>query len=310
MSADPSRPDPDARRPLTRGDTVAVLGAGTMASRMIPHLRRAGFQLRLYNRTRARLDGLAQYAAAVCATPGEAARGAHAVLSMVADDEASRSVWLGADGALAAARPGTLAVECSTLSAGWTASWADACLDRSLAPVDAPVTGSTPRASDGSLIMFAGGSAAALDAAGPLFAAFTERVFALGPVGAGGRFKLVNNMLAGSFLVALGEALAMVGPLGLDPGQALEILSEFGWAGGVASGKGPAMRDDTHTDVSCRLALLAKDLGYAADLAHQAGLELPVASAAGDRLAEAVSAGFGELDMSAVSAGVLRGGRR
>ncbi|MEU3721346.1 NAD(P)-dependent oxidoreductase [Streptomyces sp. NPDC031705] len=309
MPHDPSGPETGPALPLAPGDVVTVLGAGLMASRIIPHIRRAGFRIRLHNRTRARLEGLAGPGTTLCATPREAARGARAVVSMVTDDEASRSVWLGADGALAGAPPGALAVECSTLSEPWTTAWAAACVERSLAPLDAPVTGSTARASDGTLVMFAGGSPDTIESARPLLSAFTEQVFRLGPTGAGGRFKLVNNMLAGSILVALGEAFAMAERLGLDPAQALEILSEFGWAGGVASGKGRAMLDDDHTDVGCRLALMAKDLGYATSLARRSGLSLPLASAAGGRLAEAVSAGLGDLDMSAVSRVCREAGR-
>ncbi|WP_371680422.1 NAD(P)-dependent oxidoreductase [Streptomyces sp. NBC_01276] len=254
--------------PLAPGDTVAVLGAGPMVSRIVPRLRLSGFLIRLHHRTPDLLEGQSGAGTTLCSTPREAAQGARAVLSAVSGDAASRSVWLGADGALAGARPGTPAVECSPLSDGWTTDWAEACRERALAPVDAPVTGTTPRAPDGTPIVFAGGSAAAVESARPLLAVFTDRVFRLGPTGAGGRFRQVDELLAGSLLIALGEAFATAERLGLDLARALDVLAEAGRSGGVppAADRAPRVH---RTDISCRLALMAQDLGYAGALTRR-----------------------------------------
>lgn len=260
--------------PLVPGDTVAVLGAGPMLSLMVPRIRRSGFLVRLHHATPDLPEGPPGPGTTLCATPREAAEGARAVLAVASGDAASRSVWLGADGALAGARPGTPAVECSPLSDGWTADWAGACRERALAPVDAPVTASTPRAPDGTPIVFAGGSAAAVESARPLLAVFTERVFRLGPTGSGGRFRQVDDLLAGSVLVALGEAFATAERLGLDLARALDILSESGRSGGAAPADDRAARVH-RADISCRLARMAKDLGYTGALTRRSGPDDP-----------------------------------
>ncbi|ATZ28711.1 3-hydroxyisobutyrate dehydrogenase [Streptomyces lavendulae subsp. lavendulae] len=247
--------------PLVPGDTVAVLGAGPMLSLMLPRIRRSGFLVRLHHAAPGRPEGPPEPGTTLCATPREAAEGARAVLAVVNGDAASRSVWLAADGALAGTRPGIPAVECSPLSDGWTADWAGACRERALAPVDAPVTASTPRAADGTPIVFAGGSAAAVEAARPLLAGFTEQVFRLGPTGSGGRFRQVDDLLAGSVLVALGEAFATAERLGLDLARALDVLSESGRTGGPAPAGDRAVRAH-RADISRLLARMAKDLGY------------------------------------------------
>ncbi|MFE2150245.1 NAD(P)-dependent oxidoreductase [Streptomyces lavendulae] len=247
--------------PLAPGDTVAVVGAGPLLSLMVPRIRRSGFLVRLHHQAPDRNEGPPGPGTTLCATPREAAEGARAVLALVGGDAASRSVWLGADGALSGARPGTPAVECSPLSDGWTTGWARACRERALAPVDAPVTASTPRAPDGTPIVFAGGSAAAVEAAGPLLAVFTERVSRLGPTGSGGRFRQVDDLLAGSVLVALGEAFATAERLGLDLARALDVLSESGRTGGAAPAGERAVRGH-RADITRLLAPLARDLGY------------------------------------------------
>lgn len=260
--------------PLAPGDTVAVLGAGPMLSLMVPRIRRSGFLVRLHHRTPDRPEGPPEPGTTLCATPREAAEGARAVLAVVSGDAASRSVWLGAEGALAGARPGTPAVECSPLSDGWTADWARACRERVLAPVDAPMTASTPRAPDGTPIVFAGGSAAAVESARPLLAVFTERVFRLGPTGSGGRFRQVDDLLAGSVLVALGEAFATAERLGLDLARALDVLSESGRAGEAAPAGDRAVRAP-RPDISCLLARMAKDLGYTGALTRRSAPDDP-----------------------------------
>ncbi|MEU8326659.1 NAD(P)-dependent oxidoreductase [Nonomuraea sp. NPDC048881] len=278
--------------------TVAILGAGVMASSTIHHLHRTGFELRLFNRTPARLDAVAPSSAMRAETPREAAHGADVIISMVADDEASAAVWLGEDGALTGARPSAVVVECSTLSPAWVRQWAEAAREQDLRPLDAPVTGSRPRAAEGTLVMFASGSRTALREAEPMLRAMTEQIYDFGEnIGTATAFKLVNNMLAGSMLVAFAEAFTLAGRLGLDLGQVLEIQARYGWATGIAGGKGRNMLLDTHDDVECKLELLAKDLSYALATTE---LDLPVSAAAGLQLALASADGSGGHDMSAI----------
>jgi 3-hydroxyisobutyrate dehydrogenase len=130
---------------------IALLGLGTMGRGMALNLLKAGFPLTVYNRTRAKAEALAEAGAVVAENPARAAEGATVVLAMLADDEASRAAWHGADGALAAMPPGSIAVECSTLSPSWIAELCGAARERGLRLVEAPVTGSRVQAEGGQL---------------------------------------------------------------------------------------------------------------------------------------------------------------
>ncbi|MFJ5276810.1 NAD(P)-dependent oxidoreductase [Streptomyces parvulus] len=280
--------------------TVAVLGAGTMASAMICRLRDAGFRLHLYNRSHDRIAPLAQAQDVIAATPAEAAADADLVLSVVADDEASRTMWMGPTGALAGLRAGRLAMECSTLSHRWARAWAQEVRSHGSHPFDAPVTGSRPRAQEGTLVMFLGADPGTVQRVAPVTDALTERIYHLGPPGAATQFKLAHNLLAASILSAFAETLDIIARMDLSPALAVEILSSYGWATGVASGKGSAMVVDQHDDVLCKLSLLAKDTEYALAAAEDVGALPSVGIAASGSLQQAVAAGLGDLDMSAV----------
>lgn len=280
--------------------TVAVIGAGIMATAMVPRLRSAGFSLRLSNRTSAKLRTLATDGDIVCATPAEAAAQADAVVSVVFDDAASREVWFGPDGVLSLARPGTLAVECSTLSAACAQGWAQELARAGLRPVEAPVTGSKPGAESGQLVVFAGGEPADVDAARPLLAPLAQEIVHFGPAGAAARVKLLNNMFAATILSGLAECLSFAEHGGLDADQVVGVLARHGWGSKVADGAGQEMTARNYDDVLCAVRTLHKDLGYALSAATDLGLELPVGRAVTAQFARAVGAGLGELDMAAI----------
>lgn len=280
--------------------TVAVIGAGVMATAMVPRLRSAGFSLRLFNRTSAKLRGLATNLDTVCATPAEAAAMADAIVSVVFDDAASREVWSGPNGVLSRARPGTLAVEFSTLSADRAREWARDVAEAGLRPVEAPVTGSKPGAESGRLVVFAGGTSADVAAARPLLAPLAQEIVHFGPAGTGAHVKLLNNMFAATILAGLAECLSFAEHSGLDAGQVAGVLARHGWGSKVADGTGHEMIARTYDDVLCAVRTLHKDLGYALSAVSRLGLELPVGRAVTAQFTRAVHAGLGELDMAAI----------
>ena len=168
-----------------------------MGSGMAQRLLAANFPLTVYNRDRAKCIASAANGAFVAASPREAASHAQIILSMVADDVASRQVWLGGDGALAGMSPSSVLIESSTLSLGWIQELATAAAERGCEFLDAPVTGTKPHAASGELLFLVGGSADALDAARPVFSILGRDVIHLGPSGSGALLKLVNNFLCG-----------------------------------------------------------------------------------------------------------------
>lgn len=279
--------------------SVALLGLGTMGSGMAANLLKAGFPLTVYNRTAAKAEPFAAQGARVAQTPAEAANGAQIILSMLADDPASREAWLGSNGALAAAAPGTILVESSTVSPAWIAELGAAAHARGLELLDAPVTGSRAQAAAAQLAFLVGGSGSALATVKPALEAMGKEVLYLGPLGSGAKLKLVNNFLCGVQVASLAEGLAWLERSGLDPDKALTFLKSGAPGSPVLAGLSARMTARDYT-VNFLLKLMAKDLQYAHDAAEEAGIDLTTASNARALFQQAIDQGHGEQDMSAV----------
>lgn len=280
-------------------DKIAVLGLGAMGAGMAANLLRTGFPVAVYNRTRARGEGLAAQGARLAATPAEAARGAWVVISMVADDAASRAVWTGDSGALPAAARGAVLVECSTVSPAWIAELGALAARHSLELLDAPVTGSRAQAEGGQLTFLVGGAAAALEAARPALTAMSKAIVHLGPAGSGAKMKLVNNFLCGVQIASLAEAIAWLERERLDVGQALALLTAGAPGSPLLAGVSKRMVESA-AELNFRVELMEKDLQYAAAEARFCGIELTTAEPARARFAAAVAAGLGDQDIAAV----------
>lgn len=278
---------------------IAFLGLGTMGAGMARRLLGAGFPLAVYNRAPTKAAALKDAGARVAATPASAAAGAAIVLSMLADDGASRSVWLGEGGALAGAAPGAVLVESSTVTVGWVAELAAAAAKRGCEFLDAPVTGSRAAAASGELNFLVGGSAAALERVRPAFEAMGRSVSHLGPTGSGSLLKLINNFLCGVHAASLAEAVAFVERSGLDPAKALQVLTEGAPGSPIVKILGSRMAARDYT-VNFHLRLMAKDLLYSQREAGERGLNLATASAALSLFNQAIAAGLGDKDMAAV----------
>lgn len=278
---------------------VAVLGLGIMGSGMARNLLRAGFDAAVWNRSRSRTEALGEAGARIADTPAEAAQDADIVLAMLSDDEVSRTVWNGADGALAAMRPGTVAIECSTLTAAWVRELAQAGSGRGVGVLDAPVTGSKAQANEGKLRFFVGGEAEVVDRARDVFGAMGNEVIHLGPSGAGATLKLVNNFLCGVQVASLAEAIAMLERSGLDVPRAVELLGAGAPGSPILKMLAQRMLDRAY-EPNFLMPLMAKDLGYAAAEFAAQGIPLPSAEAAKARFDAAAAAGLADRDMSAV----------
>src|SRR5688572_6264637 len=211
--------------PTVQFPRVALFGLGIMGGGMARRLLGAGVPLTVFNRHPDKAEALAREGATVASTPREAAAGASIAISMVADDRASQSIWLGPDGALAALQPGAVVIESSTLTVAWIRELAEAVTAQGCELLDAPVTGSKAQAAAGELTFIVGGSATALERARPILAVMGKNVVPLGPTGSGALLKLINNFLAGIQAVSTGEALALIERSGLDRAKAIEFLS-------------------------------------------------------------------------------------
>ena len=267
------------------------MGAG-MAGRLLD----GGFPLAVYNRSSARAEQLVNRGARLAGSPREAAEGADAVIAMVADDDASRQVWLGSQGALVGMRQDAVAIDCSTLSPAWIAELAA----NSGHPVlDAPVTGSRVQAAAGELRFMVGGDAAILERVRPALQAMGREVVHLGPTGSGARMKLVNNFLCGVQAASIAEAVAFIERGGLDRDKALEILTNGAPSSPMVKALAARMAARDY-DIFFALHLMGKDLRYAATEAKTHGVTLRTAEAAGKLFQDACDQGWGDRDLSAV----------
>lgn len=270
-----------------------------MGSRMARRVGSAGFPLTVWNRRAAPADPFRELGASVAATPAEAASRADIVISMVADDEASRTVWQGKAGALLGARPETVLVESSTVSPVRIRELAEAAHARGCTLLDAPVTGSKRHASAGELLFLVGGDVAALARVRPVLTAMSREIIHVGPGGSGARLKLINNFLCGVQAAALAEAVALIESSGLDREAALQVLENG--APGSPLVKALAARMAAHDyDVNFMLALMRKDLAYAVADGTRNGVPLDTARAACEIFDRAIAKGWGEADFSAV----------
>jgi len=280
-------------------EKVAVLGLGVMGMGMAQNLRKAGFDVTVWNRTAAKAEAFAKDGGVAAVTPAEAANGAKVVISMLADDNASRAAWLGQHGALAGMDDTAIAVESSTVSPVWIAELHAAAQARGVRLLDAPVTGSRPQAEAGQLTFLTGGDAATVEEARPILAAMSKQVLPLGPVGSGAQLKLINNFLCGVQIVSFAEALTWIERSGLDRTLALEFLKTAAPGSGILAGMSERMTKRSY-EVNFALDLMRKDMSYAQAAAETFGVELSTAANAEKLFVQAQEKGLGEKDMSAV----------
>jgi 3-hydroxyisobutyrate dehydrogenase len=267
-----------------------------MANRLLSQ----GFPVAVYNRNAQKAKPFADAGAFVAGSPAEAASRSEIIISMVADDNASRSMWLGEKGALAGAISGQVLIECSTLTVGWIQELVSAAAQKGCKLLDAPVTGTKPHAASGELVFLVGGAEDALEKARPVLSVLGKDVVHFGPSGSGALMKLVNNFMCGVQAASLAEALSLVQAGGLDRNKAIAVLTN-GAPGSplvkVVSSRAAA-QDFTP---NFELRLMAKDLGYADQTAQRLRhSHLETATSALKIFERAIASGYGEKDFSAV----------
>lgn len=282
--------------------SIAFVGLGNMGRGMARRLLDAGHEVRVYNRTASRAGDLRNAGARLCATPREASEGADAVFGMTADDDSSRSVWLGADGVLAARlNSRALAVECSTLSHEWVMQLADASRTHGLRYVDSPVTGLPQDAAAGALTLLVGAEAQDLEAARPLLQTFSNRILHFGGVGSGTAYKLIVNLIGAVQIGSLAEGMALAERAGLD----LRVVREAISTGQAASPQvvrnaRRMIASDHDQNVVFTPVLRLKDVDYALRLANERGLGAPFGELAARGLRELLRMGYASVHESKI----------
>jgi 3-hydroxyisobutyrate dehydrogenase len=270
-----------------------------MGSGMARNLLTKGFPLTVFNRNAEKSKPFANEGAHVASSPREAAERAEIIVSMVADDIAARSLWLGENGALASAKPGTICIECSTVRVNWVRELAAAAAQKKCEFLDAPVTGSKNQAAGGELNFLVGGDSATLEKARLVLAAMGKTITHLGPTGSGAMIKLINNFVCGVQVAALAEALAIIERSGLDRAKALEILTHGAPGSPLVRTVAGRMTAPDFTP-NFLLRLMAKDIGYAIHEGGKLSIELVTAKAALEDFQKAIAAGLGDKDIAAI----------
>jgi 3-hydroxyisobutyrate dehydrogenase len=279
--------------------TVAILGLGTMGGGMAANLLKAGFSLTVYNRTAAKAQPLVDAGARLASTPAEAAKDASIIISMLADDAASRAVWLGKEGALAAAGADAILIESSTVSPAWVAELAGHAARHGVEMLDAPVTGSRMQAAGAQLSFLVGGSDKALERVTPVLKAMGKEIVHIGPLGSGAKLKLINNFLCGVQIASLAEGLTWIERSGLDREKSLAFLKTGAGGSPLVGAISERMVNHNYT-VNFLLRLMTKDLQYAQNEAANCNVDLTTAETARGLFEAAITKGFGEADMSSV----------
>jgi 3-hydroxyisobutyrate dehydrogenase-like beta-hydroxyacid dehydrogenase len=248
---------------------IAFIGLGRMGHGMAGRYLDAGFEVAVWNRSRAKAEDLIARGARWASSPADAADGADAVVTMVADDAASRAVWLGKDGAASTMKAGTLAIECSTVSYGHALDLARELRGRGLAYVDSPVTGLPDAAASGRLTLLVGAEPADLERARPYLTPLSATIRHFGAVGSGTVYKLINNLMGAIQIAGIAEGLAIAEQAGLDMKLVLEAIETGVAASPQVIRHSKRMAARNFEGATFTSALRHKDAAYAVALAER-----------------------------------------
>jgi 3-hydroxyisobutyrate dehydrogenase-like beta-hydroxyacid dehydrogenase len=281
-------------------ERVGFLGLGIMGSRMAANLARAGFPLAVWTHTPGKAEAwAAEHGASVFATPAEVAEHSDIVVSMVVDGEQVSSVLLGEHGVIDAARPGLLCIDMSTIGPVDARRIAAALGERGVAMLDAPVTGSSPRAEEGSLTIMAGGEPESFARARPVLEPMGKLIVYVGELGQGQMLKLINNSLGAANAAAVAEALLLARATGIDLDALVEVTSAGSGASAQLTLKSGPMREHDYTTLF-KTAHMLKDVRLCLQEAESAGVPFPAAGHARDMLTATIARGHAEQDYAAM----------
>jgi 3-hydroxyisobutyrate dehydrogenase-like beta-hydroxyacid dehydrogenase len=280
---------------------VAFLGLGIMGAPMASNLASAGFEVNVWNRTRERAEEVARGTdIQVCTWPDEAASYSDVTITMVVDSPQVEEVLFGGEhGAAKGMDPGHIAVDMSTIAPTAAIAIGERLAERAVTLIDAPVTGSRPKAESATLTIMAGGDEAAFGLVRPVLEAMGQLVLRVGPAGHGQMVKLINNTLAAINAAALAEALTAAGADGLDTEALLKVIAAGSGASAMLDLKARPMLD-RDLDPLFKLEHMLKDVRHCLAEARALGVELPLAERAERLYANAAESGLGERDFAAV----------
>ncbi len=279
---------------------VTFIGLGVMGYPMAGHLAASGFDVCVFNRTAARAAAwVDEHAGRRAATPREAAADAAVVCCCVGNDDDVRAVLYGDDGALAGMRKGAILVDHTTASANLARELEEACRERDLAFLDAPVSGGQAGAEKGQLTIMVGGAASTFDAVQPVFDTYARAARLLGPAGSGQLAKMVNQVCIAGILQGLAEGLHLARRVGLDATAVVDVISKGAAQSWQMENRSASMLDDDF-DFGFAVDWMRKDLAIALDEARRSGARLPLTALVDQFYADVQASGGGRWDTSSL----------
>jgi 3-hydroxyisobutyrate dehydrogenase len=282
----------------TAAPVIAFLGTGRMGGPMAANLARAGFTVRVWDRTASHAAALAEDGATVAPTPAEAIEGAQILITMLADGPATEQALRGPDGEPAMGH-GVIWVQMATVGMEWTQRFAGTATRNQVSFVDAPVSGSQGPAQAAQLVILASGPQRVREAVAPVFAALGRATVWLGQAGNGTRAKLVlNNWLAG-LTEMTAETLSFARQLGLDPAAIVDLLESTPLGSPYAAQKARTMLAGDFTPAFA-LKHALKDAELAAQAAQATGTDLTLTSALLPRWRRAAASGHADDDLAVI----------
>ena len=284
---------------MTRSDwRIGMVGLGALGLPMAVNLQRAGYALQVHTRSRQAESDPTLAGAQSCATAA-AADGADVLLLCVSDDAAVNAVLFGTNGAATRLKPGSIVIDCSTISPKGAQDAAIALQQQGVRFLDAPVTGGTEGARAGTLTVLVGGDAEVLEQVRPLLEVIGGGIHHFGPVGSGQQVKAVNQVLVAGSYAAAAEAIALGQQLGLPMPAVVEALRQGAAGSWALSHRAGAMLEG-HYPLGFKLALHHKDLGIALEAAEAAHIDLPVSSLVQRMEQQLMDAGYSDDDVAAL----------
>ena len=280
---------------------IAFAGLGIMGAPMARNLVQAGFDVSVYNRTGEKAERFAaEPGAKAAATPADAAERADVFVTMVPDQPDVEEVLFGTSGAAEGLPQGALVIDMSTISPTASRGISEHLAERGLGYVEAPVSGSKPKAEDGTLTIMAAGERDAFERALPLFEVMGERIVHVGPVGHGQMAKLLTNTMGAVNAAVLAEAVRTARRAGIDRDAFLEVAAGSAGASAMLNLKGPLMFDERFEPALFKLEHMLKDVRHTLDEARALGIELELGALAERLYANAAESGHSEQDFAAV----------
>jgi len=282
------------------GDAVGFVGLGIMGSRQAANLAKAGYELTVFNRTRERAEAWAgEHGGTVAGSPREVAERSDVVITMVVDGAQVEETILGEDGALSGARSGTLFVDMSTIAPATARSLAERLSAEGHAFVDAPVTGSSPKAEAGTLTIMCGGAEADVARARPLFEVMGEKIVHAGEAGQGQAVKVLSQGVTAVNCATLAQAITVGRRIGVDLDALLDVMTGGSSDSTMRELKGRPMVDH-EIPVLFKLEHMLKDVHLCLEESRGAGASFPFAGLAGELYSAGVGRGLGQQDFAAV----------